>query len=153
MKSLLILIFILIDISLLGCGMWQTERTQKENKPASTNEIDKFRPKFHFTPKKAWMNDPNGLVYQNGKYHLFFQYYPDNTKWGPMHWGHAISKDLIKWKQEPIALYPDKLGYIFSGSAVIDRNNTAGFGKNALVAIFTYHNPELEKKGSNLFQT
>lgn len=109
---------------------------------------EKFRPQFHFTPPKMWMNDPNGLVFLNGKYHLFYQYFPDANIWGPMHWGHAESTDLIHWKHLPIALYPDKLGWIFSGSAVIDKENTAGFGKNAMVAIFTYHNDEIWKAGN-----
>lgn len=106
-----------------------------------------FRPQFHFTPESKWMNDPNGLVYYNGKYHLFYQYYPNDIVWGPMHWGHASSTDLFNWKHHPIALYPDSLGNIFSGCAVIDKNNTAGFGKNAMIAIFTYHNDELWKQG------
>lgn len=96
------------------------------------------------------MNDPNGLVYDNGIYHLFYQHYPDSNVWGPMHWGHATSHDLIHWQQRPIALYPDSLGYIFSGSAVIDDGNTAGFQKGnvkPLVAIFTYHDMVKEKAG------
>lgn len=108
---------------------------------------EKYRPQFHFTPEKMWMNDPNGLVYLNGKYHMFYQYYPNDIVWGPMHWGHAESSDLIHWKHLPIALYPDKNGWIFSGSAVIDKDNTAGFGENAMVAIFTYHNDEIWKAG------
>ncbi|MCZ8332100.1 MAG: glycoside hydrolase family 32 protein [Flavobacterium sp.] len=108
---------------------------------------EQYRPQFHFTPEAKWMNDPNGLVYFNGKYHLFYQYFPDGIIWGPMHWGHSESTDLIHWKQLPIALYPDKLGWIFSGSAVIDKNNTAGFGKNAMIAIYTYHNDEIWKSG------
>ena len=107
------------------------------------------RPQIHFSQKAHWINDPNGMVYLNGTYHLFFQYYPESTVWGPMHWGHATSKDLIHWKELPIALYPDSLGYIFSGSAVIDKNNTSGFGKNGkapMVAIFTHHNPVFEKE-------
>ena len=94
------------------------------------------------------MNDPNGMVYYNNIYHLFYQYYPDSTVWGPMHWGHATSKDLLHWKELPIALYPDSLGYIFSGSAVADVNNTSGFGKDGkvpLVAIFTHHDLKGEK--------
>src|SRR5699024_7913511 len=104
-----------------------------------------FRPQFHFSPPKNWTNDPNGMVYYKGEYHLFYQYYPGGKHWGPMHWGHAVSKDLIHWKNLPVALAPDSLGYIFSGSAVVDKKNTAGFqdGKEkSLVAIFTYHNPE-----------
>ncbi len=114
-----------------------------------------YRPQIHFSPKQHWMNDPNGMVYYKGIYHLFFQYYPGGIKWGPMHWGHATSKDLIHWQEQHIALYPDSLGYIFSGSAVVDVNNTSGFGKDGkvpLVAIFTNHNNLLADKGSNVFQ-
>ena len=113
------------------------------------------RPGFHFTPDSMWMNDPNGMVYYKGEYHLFYQYYPDSTVWGPMHWGHAVSKDMISWEHLPIALFPDSLGYIFSGSAVIDWKNTSGLGKNnepPFVAIFTHHNMKGEKAGSNDFQ-
>lgn len=116
---------------------------------------EQYRPQIHFSPQAHWMNDPNGMVYYKGIYHLFFQYYPNGTTWGPMHWGHAESKDMIHWKQLPIALYPDSLGYIFSGSAVVDSNNTTGFGKNGkipLVAIFTHHDPKGEKAGTNNFQ-
>lgn len=108
-----------------------------------------YRPLFHFSPKAHWINDPNGMVYYKGTYHLFYQYYPEATVWGPMHWGHTTSKDMVHWQEQPIALYPDSLGYIFSGSAVVDVNNTSGFGKNGqvpLVAIFTHHNPKLEKQ-------
>lgn len=96
------------------------------------------RPTFHFTPPANWMNDPNGLVYYKGEYHLFYQYHPHSCVWGPMHWGHAISHDLVNWEHLPIALHPDENGTIFSGSAVVDWENTAGFGKEALIAIFTY---------------
>jgi len=114
-----------------------------------------YRPQFHFSPKSNWMNDPNGMFYYKGVYHLFFQYYPDKPVWGPMHWGHATSKDLIHWKELPIALYPDSLGYIFSGSAVVDSNNTSGFGKKGqipFIAIFTHHNTVAERNGKNNFQ-
>lgn len=114
-----------------------------------------YRPQIHFSPQAHWTNDPNGMVYFNGVYHLFFQYYPNATVWGPMHWGHAISHDMIHWKEMPIALYPDSLGYIFSGSAVVDSNNTSGFGRDGkipLVAIFTHHDPKGEKAGTNTFQ-
>jgi len=97
------------------------------------------RPCYHFTPPSKWMNDPNGLVYYQGEYHLFYQYHPESTVWGPMHWGHAVSRDLVNWEHLPIALYPDNNGTIFSGSAVIDWENTTGFGKEAMVAIFTHH--------------
>ncbi|WP_163712752.1 glycoside hydrolase family 32 protein [Mangrovibacterium lignilyticum] len=112
--------------------------------------IEQYRPQYHFTPDSAWMNDPNGMVYYEGEYHLFYQYYPDSTVWGPMHWGHAISTDLVHWEHMPIALYPDSLGYIFSGSAVVDWKNTSGFGtaeNPPLIAIFTYHNPEIAEAG------
>jgi len=106
---------------------------------------EQYRPQVHFSPKEKWVNDPNGMVFYKGVYHLFFQYYPDSTIWGPMHWGHAVSTDLMHWQQKPIALYPDSLGYIFSGSAVMDYNNTSGFAKNGevpMIAIFTSHNPK-----------
>ncbi|MCX6216863.1 glycoside hydrolase family 32 protein [Spirosoma sp.] len=114
-----------------------------------------YRPQYHFSPKAHWMNDPNGMVYWKGTYHLFFQYYPNGTTWGPMHWGHATSKDMVRWQEQPIALYPDSLGWIFSGSAVVDINNTSGFGKDGktpMVAIFTHHNDKLEKQKSDKFQ-
>ena len=101
---------------------------------------EKYRPQFHFTPRENWTNDPNGLVYYKGEYHLFFQHNPSGINWGNMTWGHAISTDLIHWKQLPNAIEPDELGTIYSGSAVVDWNNTAGFqtGKeNVLVAFYT----------------
>ncbi|MGN6616511.1 MAG: glycoside hydrolase family 32 protein [Ilyomonas sp.] len=116
---------------------------------------EQYRPQIHFSPKEKWTNDPNGMVYYNGIYHLFFQHYPDSTIWGPMHWGHATSTDLIHWTQQPIALYPDSLGYIFSGSAVVDKTNTSGFGKDGkipLVAIFTHHDPKGEREHRNDYQ-
>lgn len=114
-----------------------------------------FRPQIHFSPEAHWMNDPNGMVFSNGQYHLFYQYYPDSSVWGPMHWGHATSPDLIHWKHLPVAIYPDSLGCIFSGSAVADVNNTSGLGKDGkgpLVAIFTYHDFVGAKAGTNTFQ-
>lgn len=113
------------------------------------------RPAFHFCPDSMWMNDPNGMFYADGTYHLFYQYYPKATVWGPMHWGHATSSDLINWQHLPIALYPDSLGYIFSGSAVVDTKNTSGFGKNdvpPVIAFFTHHHDAKEKSGSHQFQ-
>ncbi len=115
-----------------------------------------FRPQFHFTPAEKWMNDPNGLVYYQGVYHLFYQYYPEDIVWGPMHWGHATSTDMLHWEHKPIALYPDEHGLIFSGSAVVDVNNTSGFGSPEnppLVAIYTYHHMEKEKLGNKDHQT
>jgi fructan beta-fructosidase len=123
---------------------------QQTKDSTNTYYKEQHRPQFHFTPEKGWMNDPNGLVYYDGEYHLFYQHYPDSTVWGPMHWGHAISKDLVSWEHFPIALYPDSLGYIFSGSIVVDENNTTGFKtgeEKPLVAIFTYHDMVKEKAG------
>lgn len=114
----------------------------------SMNNEQEYRPEFHFTPQANWMNDPNGMFYFNGTYHLYFQYYPNDNVWGPMHWGHATSQDLVHWKEQPIALYPDDMGYIFSGSAVVDHNNTSGFGeegKTPIIALFTHHNMDKEK--------
>lgn len=96
-----------------------------------------FRPLYHFSPQYGWMNDPNGMAYYDGEYHLFYQLNPYGSQWGNMHWGHATSKDLKQWKYQDIALIPDSLGQIFSGCMVVDKDNTAGFGKDALIALYT----------------
>lgn len=104
-----------------------------------------YRPKIHFSPEKGWMNDPNGMVYVDGVYHFFYQKYPYDTSWGPMHWGHATSRDLIHWEHQPIALYPDELGFIFSGSAVYDTQNSSEYGTNEnppIIAIYTSHHKD-----------
>lgn len=98
---------------------------------------EKYRPDYHFTPQYGWTNDPNGMVYHNGEYHLFYQHNPYGSMWGNMNWGHTVTKDLKKWEHLPVAIAPDSLGAIFSGSVVIDKNNTAGFGKDAMVAVYT----------------
>ena len=108
---------------------------EPDDSPNGRNE--QYRPQVHFTPAKNWMNDPNGMVYLDGTYHLFYQYNPQGNQWGNMSWGHATSTDLIHWTEQAVALTRDELGDIFSGSAVIDKDNTAGFGANAMVALYT----------------
>ncbi|HXO74068.1 MAG TPA: glycoside hydrolase family 32 protein [Puia sp.] len=144
MRFTTICVFAVIGILLLAPGIGRGQAGHEQ-----------YRPRFHFSPREKWTNDPNGLVYYQGTYHLFFQYYPEDIVWGPMHWGHATSNDLVHWKQQPIALYPDSLGYIFSGSVVVDSANSSGLGRDGkipLVAIFTHHDPKGEKSGSHTFQ-
>ncbi len=143
-----------MSLMLLGCKESDEQKKKEQNMQHSYAE--QFRPQYHFSPTEKWMNDPNGLVYNEGIYHLFYQYYPDDIVWGPMHWGHATSTDMVHWTHKPIALFPDENGLIFSGSAVVDKNNTSGFakiGETPLVAIFTYHSMEGEKAGRTDFQT
>ncbi len=106
---------------------------------------EKNRPQFHFTSKRGWNNDPNGMIYYEGEYHLFYQHNPYEKEWENMSWGHAVSKDMIHWNELPTALSPDNLGTMFSGSTVIDYDNTAGFNKGktpAMIALYTADNPE-----------
>ena len=128
----------LVLTQLAGCGGLAFVEGRKLAPGALYNE--KYRPQFHFTAQKNWINDPNGLVYYKGEYHIFFQHNPFGINWGNMTWGHAVSGDLIHWRQLPNAIEPDELGTIFSGSAVVDWNNTSGLqtGKeNVLVAFYT----------------
>ena len=102
---------------------------------SSYNEL--YRPQIHYTPARNWINDPNGLVWADGTWHMFYQYNPQGNDWGNMSWGHATSTDLIHWTEQPVAMRRNELGDIFSGSAVIDKDNTAGFGAGAMVAVYT----------------
>lgn len=102
-----------------------------------TANREEFRPLYHHTPLYGWMNDPNGMFYKDGEYHLYYQYNPYGSMWGNMNWGHSSSKDLIHWEHHPVAIEPNGLGTVFSGSSVVDKENTAGFGKDAVIAIYT----------------
>jgi fructan beta-fructosidase len=123
-----------------------TAKAFAQDAPAPTPQ---WRPVYHFTPQKNWTNDPNGLIYLNGQYNLYYQHNPQENKWGHMSWGHATSTDLVHWKHLPVAIpeivTPDTTIYIYSGSAVLDKENTSGFGKNGnppVVAIFTADKPK-----------
>lgn len=125
-----------IDIA----GMPSSSLCWKELKMSDSFDMtnkEMFRPVYHHTPVYGWMNDPNGMFYKDGVYHLYFQYNPYGSVWGNMHWGHSTSTDLMHWKFEGCAIVPDAWGAIFSGSCVVDHNNTAGFGKGAVVAFYT----------------
>ena len=98
---------------------------------------EKYRPVYHHTPEYGWMNDPNGMFYKDGTWHLYYQWNPYGSKWQNMTWGHSTSKDLVHWNYEPVAIEPNGLGAVFSGSAAIDYNNTAGYGKDAVIAMYT----------------
>ena len=125
----------------LFLGVGATLNCAAENPPGYYSEP--FRPQYHFTPEKNWMNDPNGLVYYEGEYHLFYQYNPFGDKWGHMSWAHAVSPDMVHWKHLPLAMGDNDGVMIFSGSAVIDWKNSSGFGKDGkppMVAIYTGYN-------------
>jgi len=105
---------------------------QQSDEPLGLENLycEEYRPQFHFSSRRGWMNEPNGLVYYNQKYHLFYQHNPFGISWGNMHWGHAVSSDMIHWEEIGNALFPDNLGAIFSGGAVVDWNNTSGLQEN-----------------------
>lgn len=132
---------LLTDKQRTGTGLWRID----EYRRSKEYYRERFRPAYHFTPELNWMNDPNGLVYFEGEYHLFYQHNPLGNEWGHMSWGHAVSKDLLHWKHLPIALWEEYGVMNFSGSAVVDTNNSSGFGiaeKSPLVAIFTGHSQD-----------
>jgi fructan beta-fructosidase len=130
-----------ININYTGDGTGLSKIYQ-DDKIAGQDSMyrEKNRPQFHFTTRRGWINDPNGLIFYEGEYHLYYQHNPYEKEWENMSWGHAVSKDMIHWKELPNALNPDTMGTMFSGTAVIDYNNTAGFNKRntpAMVAIYT----------------
>ena len=114
---------------------------------------EKFRPQIHYTTRRGWTNDPNGMVYYNGEYHLFYQHNPYEINWGNMTWAHAVSKDLLHWEEQTLALLPDKYGTMFSGSAVIDYNNTTGFNQGNSPALVVMYTADLRKGGEELGQS
>lgn len=112
-------------------------KEMKYSNEFDTTNREKFRPAYHHTPVYGWMNDPNGMFYFNNEWHLYYQYNPYGSLWENMTWGHSVSKDLIHWEALPNAIEPDAIGTIFSGSCVVDKNNTAGYGKDAIIAYYT----------------
>ena len=117
-----------------GFACW---KEMKFSDTFDTTNREKFRPAYHHTPQYGWMNDPNGMFYKDGEWHLYYQYNPYGSLWENMTWGHSVSKDLVHWEALPLAIEADALGTIFSGSCVVDKDNTAGFGKNAVIAFYT----------------
>lgn len=134
---------LLILIGLITC----TSPDRQQKSTGQENYIEQYRPVFHFTPEKNWTNDPNGLVYLDGEYHLFYQYNPYGDTWGHMSWGHAVSKDLLTWEHLPVALYEEDSIMIFSGSAILDYGNTTGLcsDNECLFAIYTSHDHSKKK--------
>ena len=135
---------ILIDITFPGnrrtTGSMKDFVVWKELKTSDSFDAtnrEKYRPVYHHTPQWGWMNDPNGMFYKDGVWHLYFQYNPYGSQWENMTWGHSTSKDLVHWVHQGNAISPDALGTIFSGSAIVDKNNTSGLGKGTVVAMYT----------------
>ena len=132
-----------IDVDALPEGSKGLAAIAQADEIPSADQLykEKYRPQFHFSSRRGWNNDPNGLVYHKGEYHLFYQHNPYGWNWGNMHWGHAVSKDLVHWEELPVAIYPHRFGdWVFSGSAVVDRDNTAGFKtgeEDVIVAAYT----------------
>jgi len=144
--------------TLVACSSSSSDPAAGATQPGAATPADsttayheRHRPQFHFSPPRNWMNDPNGLVYENGTYHLYYQYNPTQPVAGNIHWGHATSADLVHWQPQPVAIAPDSLGLVFSGSAVLDSVNTSGLaqpGKPApLVVLYTGHSEAKEKAG------
>lgn len=112
-------------------------KEMKQTEAYDATNREKFRPQYHHSPAYGWMNDPNGMFYKDGEFHLYYQFNPYGSQWENMTWGHSTTKDLIHWEAQPIAIEPDAIGSIFSGSCVVDKNNTSGFGKGTIVAFYT----------------
>jgi len=137
-----LLLFAGLSLLALACSQDLETPDPETNSGKSATYKEGHRPQFHFSPTENWINDPNGLTYHNGEYHLFYQYNPHGVTWGHMSWGHAVSKDLVHWEHLPVALEEEDNIMMFSGSAVSDRNNTSGFGTEEnppIVAIYTGH--------------
>ena len=132
--------YLLLILIALNCSFMNVP-----NKSDKKYYEEKYRPQYHFTPEKNWMNDPNGLVWYGGEYHLFYQYNPNGKEWGFMHWGHAVSKDLIHWEHLPIAITPDEdskdksHATAFSGCAIVDENNTTGLQQGSEKTLLIYY--------------
>ena len=125
-------------------GLPESSLCWKELKMSDSFDMtnkEKFRPVYHHTPAYGWMNDPNGMFYKDGVYHLYFQHNPYGSTWGNLSWGHSTSTDLVNWKFEGDPVMPDAWGMIFSGSSVVDHDNTAGFGEGAVIAFYTSAKP------------
>jgi fructan beta-fructosidase len=170
MRLISTMVATLVVATIVGCGGGDDhtqdynpliDDTTQEDKPSGGGETqppatsdykEQYRPQIHFTPAANWMNDPNGMVFKDGTYHLFYQYNPQGNDWGNMSWGHATSTDLLHWTEQPVALTRDELGDIFSGSAVVDKDNTAGFGAGAIVAAFT-HSSDVGQQQSLAYST
>ena len=128
--------------SVVVCGLSSQALAWQKLETADTFDTvnrEKFRPMYHHTPVYGWMNDANGLVYKDGEYHLYFQYNPYGSMWGNMHWGHSVSRDLVHWQHLEPAIARDTMGHIFSGSCIVDHRNSAGYGKDAIIAFYTSH--------------
>lgn len=140
-------LFILAAMSLVACNddkfsaeiPWPEveEPSDQPEPPAQSSRDELYRPQVHYTPAANWINDPNGLVYKDGVWNMYYQYNPSGNDWGNMSWGHATSSDLIHWTEQPVAMIRNQWGDIFSGSAIVDKDNVAGFGSNAIIAFYT----------------